>query len=156
MRLLSPCLFCLCKSLPVPKHISGAGPHRFYNLLLTVLILSRQLHSTVACIWGSSRAVEVAWIRCFLFANGEIEKAEFAYCLMGTQWQGGKAAAGASLTAGYLQALSPGTSQACITRCEACRRVFCHKIESSMQCISWARRYHNPWLWWAKGCPCKL
>jgi len=73
MQLLSLCPFCLCKSLSVPKQISGSGPHSFDNLLLTVLIFSRHLHSTVAYIQGYSRAVAMAWIICSGLANGETE-----------------------------------------------------------------------------------
>lgn len=105
-------VLCLCKSFSVLKHISGAGPHSFYNVLLTVLIFSTHLHSTIACIQGSSRAVQMAWISCPLFANRETETYSKFPWFYGNQCQGEKAAVGASIEL-YSSALSSGQPSPC-------------------------------------------
>lgn len=65
--------FCICKFLPVPKPISGPGPHSFYNLFLTALLFSSHLDSTIAYFQMSSRAMEVTWTNCSLFAGRDTQ-----------------------------------------------------------------------------------
>lgn len=115
--------FCICKFLPLPKSISGAGPHSFYNL--TALIFSKCLHSTIAYFQISSRALEVAWTKCSLFSDRETETYR-EHNLHMVPWELRKGHCLSLLK----RLLSLEKSPVTIPTWDY-RRVFCHKPENS-------------------------